>query len=83
MMKTWQLQEAKARLSDVVRQAQRDGPQTVSVHGKPAVVVLSIDEFDRLKTKKPSFLELMRASPLVGVDLKLTRNKKPARPIDL
>ena len=82
-MKTWQLQEAKAQLSDVVRRAQSHGPQTVSVHGKPAVVVLSIAEYSRLRKTKPPFLEFMRASPLAGIDLKITRDKTPARKIKL
>ena len=82
-MKTWQLQEAKAQLSAVVRDAEREGPQAVSVHGKTAAVVVSIAEFARLTKKKPSFLELMRRSPLVGVAIKIERNKKPVRKLVL
>jgi prevent-host-death family protein len=37
--RTWSLQDAKARLSEVIRLAQSEGPQTVTVHGQPAVVV--------------------------------------------
>ncbi len=35
----WSLQEAKAKFSEVVRLAQTEGPQTVTVHGKEAVVI--------------------------------------------
>ena len=38
---SWQLQEAKSRLSQVVDHALREGPQTITLRGKPAVVVVS------------------------------------------
>ncbi len=37
--RVWSLQEAKAKFSEVVRLARTEGPQTVTVHGEPAVVV--------------------------------------------
>jgi prevent-host-death family protein len=37
--KIWPLNEAKAKFSELVRLAQTEGPQTVSVHGEPAVVI--------------------------------------------
>jgi antitoxin (DNA-binding transcriptional repressor) of toxin-antitoxin stability system len=37
--RTWSLQDAKARLSEVIRLAQTEGPQLVTVHGKPAVTI--------------------------------------------
>lgn len=81
-MRRWQLQEAKARLSEVVKSA-REGPQEISVRGEPAVVVLSVEEYERLKKKKLSLAEFVRRSGLVGVDLDLERDKSPARDIDL
>ena len=81
-MRRWQLQEAKARLSEVVKSA-REGPQEISVRGEPAAVVLSIEEYERLKKKKLSLAEFVRRSVLVGVDLDLERDKSPARDIDL
>lgn len=81
-MRRWQLQEAKARLSEVVKSA-REGPQEISVRGEPAAVVLSIEEYERLNKKKLSLAEFVRRSGLVGVDLELERDKSPARDIDL
>ena len=40
-MSSWQLQEAKARLSELVKSAEHEGPQEITVHGRPAAVVLS------------------------------------------
>jgi len=45
----WRLQDAKARFSEIVREAQQRGPQRVTLHGKDAVVIVGADEFDRLQ----------------------------------
>lgn len=42
--KPWPLQEAKARFSELVRLAQTEGPQTVTVRGKPAVRIVPVEE---------------------------------------
>jgi prevent-host-death family protein len=43
---SWKLQDAKARFSEVVRQARAGAPQTVTVHGKNAVVVCDPERFE-------------------------------------
>lgn len=78
-MRSWQLQEATARLSDVVASAREDGPQEISVRGGPAVVVIAAAEYERLRRRKPSFVELLRGSPLVGVDPAIERERTSAR----
>ncbi|MGN6516845.1 MAG: type II toxin-antitoxin system Phd/YefM family antitoxin [Rhizomicrobium sp.] len=45
----WSVQDAKNRFSEVVEAARRK-PQTVTKHGKRAVVVVAAEEYDRLKT---------------------------------
>ena len=70
-MRTWQLQEAKARLSEVIKQASQEGPQTIKMRGEPTAVVISKDEYERLKHPRGSFVDFMRKSPLYGVDLDL------------
>lgn len=82
-MKSWQLQEAKGRLSELVREAQKGGPQAITVRGVTEAVVLSKSAYDRLRKAKPSFLEFMRASPFVGVKLELERDKSLTRDVDL
>ncbi|MGA8615971.1 MAG: type II toxin-antitoxin system Phd/YefM family antitoxin [Xanthobacteraceae bacterium] len=66
---TWSVQDAKNRFSEVVEAARRK-PQTVTKHGKPAVVVVAADEYDRLKqfdrARAPSFAELLLAIPQDG-----------------
>jgi prevent-host-death family protein len=81
-MRVWQLQEAKAKFSELVKLT-KDEPQVVSIRGKDEVVLLSIAEYSTLIAKKPSFLELMNQSPLKAVVLKLTRDKSKARDTEL
>lgn len=82
-MRRWQLQEAKAKFSEVVKMSQKDGPQEISVHGKPVVVVISREEYDRLRGERPSFVAFLRQSPLVGAELEIERDRSPARDVPL
>jgi prevent-host-death family protein len=67
----WKLEDAKARFSEVVRHAREEGPQRVSVRGHDAVVVMSVEDFERLAPKKPRapFVEFMESLHLEGLDL--------------
>jgi prevent-host-death family protein len=62
----WSLQDAKNRFSDVV-EAARHKPQIVTKHGKPAIVVVAADEYERLRKlqqlKAPTFAEMLLAMP--------------------
>ena len=60
----WQLQEAKAHFSELIRVCIDEGPQMVSVRGKEEAVVISKEDYDRLIGKKLSFVEFMNQSPL-------------------
>ena len=66
----WRLQDAKARLSEVVRQAQQRGPQRVTLHGRDAVVVVRADEFDRMRRPLSGrdIVAALATSPLADVD---------------
>jgi prevent-host-death family protein len=66
----WRLQDAKARFSEVVRQAQQRGPQRVTLHGKDAVVIVGADEFDRLQRPVTGrdIVVALAASPLAEVE---------------
>lgn len=63
----WSLQDAKNRFSTVVAAAQRGRPQTVTKRGQPAVVVVSVQDFDRLRglhaAETPSFVDHLLALP--------------------
>lgn len=80
----WSVQDAKNRFSEVVEAARR-APQTVTKHGKPAVVVVAADEYERLRraeqAKAPSFAELLLAMPQDDGDF--ARAKARPRDIEL
>jgi prevent-host-death family protein len=67
-MQTWQMQDAKARLSEVVKRAELDGPQDITLHGRSVAVVLSRAAFERLSGQSASLVDFMQASPLAGLD---------------
>ncbi len=69
MSRTWQLQEAKNKLSEVVEKAIQDGPQRITKWGEDAAVVVSAKDFDRMKRGKQSLAEFLRSSPLRELDL--------------
>ena len=74
----WQLQAAKARLSEVFRLARAIGPQLITRRGKEAVVVLSVEQFDQLVAREPqpsSLVQFFAESPLAGLRLNLERSK--------
>ncbi|MEX8517822.1 MAG: type II toxin-antitoxin system Phd/YefM family antitoxin [Leptothrix sp. (in: b-proteobacteria)] len=67
-MHTWQMQEAKARLSELVKCAEVEGPQDITLHGKSVAVVMSRAAFQRMSGQQASLLDFMQASPLAGLD---------------
>jgi prevent-host-death family protein len=80
---SWQLQEAKSRLSQVVDHALREGPQTITLRGKPAVVVVSFEEFQNLIRPSTSLRDFFRQSPLYDTELDLERSKDVSREVPL
>ena len=82
----WQLQAAKARFSEVFRLARTEGPQLITRQGKDGVVMMPVEQFDRLaiQARQPkSLVQFFRESPLVGLELDLERDKDPGRDIEL
>lgn len=81
----WRLQDAKARFSEVVREAQQRGPQRVTLHGKDAVVIVGADEFDRLRhpVTGGDIVAALAASPLAEVKFDRLTIKSRVRNIDL
>ena len=66
VQRSWSIQDAKNRFSEVVEAARRV-PQTVTKHGKPAVVVVDVVEYERLRhferAQAPSFADALLAMP--------------------
>ena len=76
-MTRWQLQDAKNRLSEVVRKATDEGPQVITLRGDDAVVVVGADQYARLSRKpKATLVDFFGKSPLRTVALDLTRSRE-------
>lgn len=83
-MNTWQMQEAKARLSEVVKCAESQGPQNITLHGQSVAVVVSHSTFERLTGNDRSLVDFMRRSPLYGaLDVVLDRDNSLSREVSL
>lgn len=77
--KSWQLQDAKNRFSEVVELVLKEGAQTVTKHGKPAVVIISAAEYERVLAPKKSLIELLRECPEDLGEIVSPRDKQTAR----
>lgn len=82
-MTMWQVHEAKARFSQLLRDASNEGPQVVTKHGRPAAVVVSVEEYRRRKAQQQSLAEVIRSSPMAGVEIDVERNRSDPRAVDL
>ncbi|MCR5860538.1 type II toxin-antitoxin system Phd/YefM family antitoxin [Mesorhizobium sp. J428] len=78
----WTVAGAKARLSEVIERAQST-PQTITRNGKPSVVVVSAEEWQRKTVRKGTLAEFLMDSPLRGVDLDLERQRDEPRDLRL
>ena len=82
-MQTWQLQEAKAKLSELIKQVMHSGPQGISLRGILEAVIISRKDYERFTGQKTSFVKLMRSSPLKGLNINTQRNKSQSRDVSL
>ena len=82
----WHLRDARNNLSKLVRLARERGPQTVTLRGKPAAVVLAPNDYDRLIGAKPSLAEYLLSGPEWDDDLAEEVNRRSEtmiRPVEL
>jgi hypothetical protein len=78
----WKLDEEDEKLREFVARATSDGPQQIEEEGSGAAVVISLNEFERLRgegRREGSLVEFFRCSPLVGADLDLERDAHDER----
>ena len=80
-MKTWPLQDAKNKFSQLVEFALTAGPQTVTRHGEPVAVLVSADEYKRMARPKETVREFFR--PLQGSGVRLERQRDLPRKLKL
>ncbi|WP_425351639.1 type II toxin-antitoxin system Phd/YefM family antitoxin [Mesorhizobium helmanticense] len=78
----WTVAGAKARLSEVIERAQ-SSPQTITRNGKPSVVVVSAEEWQRKTARKGTLAEFLMESPMRGAELNLERQRDEPRDLPL
>ncbi len=83
MIPRWQLQEAKNRFSEVVEKALSQGPQLVTRRGVETVMVISMEDYEKLTRPKTGIVDFFKNSPLKDVELTLERDKGLDREIEL
>lgn len=83
MSDTWQLQEAKNKLSQLVKQARAGHPQTISVHGREAAVLLSLQDYQRLRAQQGKLSDALLMPEIAGEDDVFERVKDSARAVEL
>jgi antitoxin Phd len=80
-VRTLRLRDAKASLSAVIEAAERGEPTIITKHGKPAAVVVPVDEGKRIYlNNRPSFADLLMSIP---EDLETERDQSTLRVPDL
>ena len=77
----WQLQDAKNKFSEVVDKAINGEPQEITRRGKKAVVVMSVEYYQKLKRGSSNLVEFFSRSPLRG--LTFERSKDLPREVEL
>jgi antitoxin Phd len=80
-MKEWQLQDAKAKFSEVVAGALEGQEQVVTKRGEKAVVVVAYDKYKKLVHGQKTLLEVFSSAP--DGELKIERDKTPIKPFKL
>lgn len=78
----WTVANAKARLSEVIERAQTE-PQTITRNGRPSVVMVSVEEWERKSARKGSLAQFLLDSPLAGSEVELVRSSQEPRDIEL
>jgi prevent-host-death family protein len=81
-MSIWQIQNAKARLSEVIERARSEGPQTITRHGAERAIVLSIEDYRALIANRPDFKEYLLGGPKVD-DFSIKRERDTGRAVKL
>lgn len=81
-MRTLSIFEGKNKFSELVANAAKGEPQIITKNGKETAVVISIEEYKRLKSKEKPLSEFLLDNPArkYGIELDLTRDKDMGRP---
>ena len=82
MPKHWNLQDAKARLSELVDRARAGEAQVILRRGEPAAVVIAFEDYTPSERPQQSILSFLQNSPLRDLDFEMPRVPEPMRDVD-
>lgn len=81
-MSSWALQDAKAKLSELVDTAKRDGPQIITRRGVDEVAVVPIEQWKRMGgMAKPTLLEVLQSGPQFDLNLPVRGRMHLRKPV--
>jgi len=81
--RSWQLQDAKNRFSEVVDEATRSGPQMITRRGVEVAVVVSAADWAKLSRRRGAVIEVLRRAPRLPGGLDVARSTDTGRDIEL
>lgn len=79
----WTVAQAKAKLSKVIENAHKEGPQTITRNGRRTAIVVDVEEWERKTQRSGTLADFFKAAPLRGSGLKVGRSKDRLRPTGL
>jgi antitoxin Phd len=82
-MASWQIQQVKQRLSEVIQLAKKEGPQEVTYRGEPSVWIISDQEYRALHSNKENIVDFFQRSPCREVEIPFKRSKDLPRKVEL
>lgn len=81
-MSVWSLQDAKAKLSEVVKLCENE-PQVISLRGTEKVIMMTIEEYENLLREKGNLVSFLSESPLKGIEIELDRDSSASRDVEI
>jgi len=82
-MQKWQLQEAKAKFSEVIDRAEKEGPQIITRRGIETAVIVPIDEWRRTApAHKESLLDVLKAMPKFDIPIPPRGKLRHRKPVE-
>lgn len=83
-MSTWPLQNAKARLSEVIKTAKKNGPQIITQRGVKSAVIVPFEEWERTERRnQPTLLEVLQSAPEGDLPIPPRASWKMRKPVKL
>lgn len=83
-MRSWQLHDARNKLSELIDRAQKEGPQVITRHGIAVAVVMPYTGYGKFTAPRQRLGDFLLASPLRKSGLVISRDQQTGlRNIDL